>query len=101
MQDTGSLVAEWEYHPMLNPIFGYRELYSRTGISTHTRPIKRTEGIIVFRGVTTVRFPALKALAGLTVFNRVIEEPLWAGNSKSLTIYGKAFNKIIGWGDNT
>ncbi|KAG8703513.1 ubiquitin-specific protease ubp2, partial [Ceratobasidium sp. 395] len=40
-------------------------------------------------------------LSSLEMLLRVIEEPLWAGNTRSLTISGKAFNSRIGWSDNS
>ncbi|KAG8740907.1 ubiquitin-specific protease ubp2 [Ceratobasidium sp. 414] len=39
--------------------------------------------------------------SSLEMLLRVIEEPLWAGNTRSLTIGGKAFNTRIGWSENS
>ncbi|KAG9104228.1 ubiquitin-specific protease ubp2, partial [Ceratobasidium sp. 392] len=39
--------------------------------------------------------------SSLEMLLRVIEEPLWAGNTRSLAIAGKAFNSKIGWSDNS
>ncbi|KAF8596170.1 cysteine proteinase [Ceratobasidium sp. AG-I] len=37
----------------------------------------------------------------LEMIMRIIEEPLWVGNTKALTITGKAFNNKIGWSDSS
>ncbi|KAG9101955.1 ubiquitin-specific protease ubp2 [Ceratobasidium sp. 370] len=40
-------------------------------------------------------------LSSLEMLLRIIEEPLWAGNTRSLTITGKAFTARIGWSENS
>ncbi|KAG9093353.1 ubiquitin-specific protease ubp2 [Ceratobasidium sp. UAMH 11750] len=39
--------------------------------------------------------------SSLEMLLRVIEEPLWAGNMRALTINGKAFSARIGWSENS
>ncbi|CAE6436195.1 unnamed protein product [Rhizoctonia solani] len=41
------------------------------------------------------------ALAALEMLLRIVEEPLWFGNNKALTVAGKVFSAKVGWTEHT
>ncbi|QRV94703.1 ubiquitin carboxyl-terminal hydrolase [Ceratobasidium sp. AG-Ba] len=113
-QEAGNDVApqaSWEWAPVEEHLDLYVCCQCKTqvicspagGVIPCTIPSQVMESYIADRGSQPKpnQTKEQSVLSSLEMLLRVIEEPLWSGNNKSLLINGKVFSSRIGWSDNS